>query len=162
MSDITIKIMTTDDETAGKGYVHWKSWHESYSGLVDAGYLDKEVTLEKCVGIARTNKENVLIAKEGERVVGFVAFGKYRGDLEGYGEIYAIYVLEEYKGRGVGHALMTSALERLSEYNKTALWVFKENAGAIAFYRKCGFEPDGAENTFTLGKPMEEIRMVRA
>ena len=35
-----IKKMETDDEIRGKAYVHWKSWHEAYPGLVDQGDLD--------------------------------------------------------------------------------------------------------------------------
>lgn len=34
-----IKPMQTDDEIDGKGYVHYKSWQETYAGLIDAEYL---------------------------------------------------------------------------------------------------------------------------
>lgn len=33
--NITVKAMETDAEIRGKAYVHWKSWHEAYKGLVD-------------------------------------------------------------------------------------------------------------------------------
>ena len=42
-----IKPMLTDDEIEGKGYVHYKSWQETYAGLIDAAYL-KRMTEEKC------------------------------------------------------------------------------------------------------------------
>ena len=32
--------METGEEMDGKGYVHYKSWHETYEGLVDPGYLE--------------------------------------------------------------------------------------------------------------------------
>ena len=35
-----IKPMQTADEIDGKGYVHYKSWHETYAGLIDAEYLN--------------------------------------------------------------------------------------------------------------------------
>ncbi len=38
--DIEIKKMETDEEKRGKAFVHWKSWHEAYPGLVDQGYLE--------------------------------------------------------------------------------------------------------------------------
>ena len=44
---IVIKKMESDDEIKGKAYVHWKSWQEAYSGIVDQRYLDS-LTLEKC------------------------------------------------------------------------------------------------------------------
>ena len=45
--NIVIKKMESDDEIRGKAYVHWKSWQEAYSGIVDQRYLDS-LTLEKC------------------------------------------------------------------------------------------------------------------
>ncbi len=46
MSGYTIKKMESIEEIVGKGYVHYKSWHETYTGLVDAGYMER-ITLEK-------------------------------------------------------------------------------------------------------------------
>ncbi|MCI5773637.1 MAG: hypothetical protein MR210_03640 [Erysipelotrichaceae bacterium] len=42
-----IKPMNIVDEVDGKGYVHYKSWQETYKGLVDSEYL-KNLTEEKC------------------------------------------------------------------------------------------------------------------
>ena len=47
LMNIVIKKMESDDEIKGKAYVHWKSWQEAYSGIVDQRYLDS-LTLEKC------------------------------------------------------------------------------------------------------------------
>ena len=161
MNDIKIVPMTTENEIKGKAYVHYKSWHESYSDIVDADYLNNKVTLEKCEAMAQKFPENTLVAKLDGRVVGFAAYGKYRGDdLSDCGEIYAIYVLEEYQKRKIGYALMTASLGRLMEYDKVALWVFKDNAKAIDFYEKVGFRPDGKENVFSLGTELTEIRMI--
>ena len=74
---ITIKKMETDDEIRGKAFVHWKSWQEAYPGLVDQAYLDK-LTLEKCEEMAYRWPGNLLVAKDHERVVGFVGFGVLR------------------------------------------------------------------------------------
>ena len=49
--DIIVKKMMSDSEIRGKAYVHWKSWHEAYPGLVAQSYLDK-LTLKKCEAIA--------------------------------------------------------------------------------------------------------------
>ena len=93
---ITVKKMETDDEIKGKAYVHWKSWQEAYPGLVDQEYLN-QLTLEKCETIANKWTENILVAKDEEKVVGFVGYGKYRNEeLENTGEIFAIYVLKDY------------------------------------------------------------------
>lgn len=157
---ITVKPMQTEDEIKGKGYVHWKAWHEAYPGLVDQNYLDK-MTLEKCMGAAaRRYTDNTLVAKDGERVIGFAVYGACRdNDLPDAGEVYAIYVLAEYYGSGAGKMLMDSALKALGT-PRVAVWVLKGNERAIRFYQKCGFRFDGHENTLNLGSPAAELRMI--
>ena len=66
-----IKPMQTVDEIDGKGYVHYKSWQETYVGLIDAEYL-KNMTEEKCKAIAHKWTDNILVAKDGDKVIGFV------------------------------------------------------------------------------------------
>ena len=41
MREISIVPMTTEEDIKGKAYVHWRSWHESYTGLVDPSYMEK-------------------------------------------------------------------------------------------------------------------------
>ena len=155
--DIFIKPMETDDEIRGKAFVHWKSWQESYRGIVDDGYLDR-MTLAQTEEKAFRWRDNILVAKDGERVVGFVGYGPASGE-EGTGEIFALYVLEEYQRRGIGYALMREALSRLEGCRVVVLWALKENDKAIRFYERVGFLPDGGEKEITLGAPVKGIRM---
>ena len=158
--EITIKKMETPAEFEGKGYVHWKALREAYAGMLDQAYLDRQ-TMEKCVKMAYQWPDNVLVAKDGDKVIGFVGYGSCRDeDLPGTGEVIALYVLSEYYGKQVGHALMQAALEKLSGYGKIALWVLKGNDRAIRFYEKCGFRFDGTEKPIKLGKEVIERRMV--
>ena len=83
-----------------------------------------------------------------------------RHDLKNAGEVYAIYILKEYCGQGVGQALMNHSLEAMREYEKAAVWVLEENQRAIHFYRKCGFREDGMKKVLNLGTPVSEIRMM--
>ena len=157
---ITIKKMESDDEIKGKAYVHWKAWQEAYPGLVDQRYLDEQ-TLEKYEAKAYRWLDNIIVAKDGDRVVGFVGYGKYRNDeLKNTGEIYAIYILAEYYGQGVGYGLMQAGLSQVEAYPQIAVWVLKENKRAIRFYERCGFHADGREETLQLGSPVTEIRMI--
>ena len=157
---IRIKPMETEEEMSGKAYVHWKSWHEAYTGLIPDSYLEK-VTREKCEQTARRWPDNLLLALDGDRVVGFAGYGSYRDEtLPDTGEVFALYILREYYGSGVGRALMETALDKLGRFPSVALWVLKDNGRAIRFYEKCGFRPDGTEQTITLGKELTEIRMI--
>ena len=141
---IEIKKMETDDEIRGKAYVHWKSWHETYPGLVSETYL-KGLSLEAVEERAFLWRDNILVAKDGERVVGFIGFGEAGDALPETAEIFALYVLRAYCGQGVGTRLMDAALERLKQYPRICLWVLKENKRAIRFYETRGFRPDGEE-----------------
>ncbi|MBQ8512409.1 MAG: GNAT family N-acetyltransferase [Clostridia bacterium] len=160
MENIVIKPMESDSETDGKGRVHYRSWQETYRGLVDDGYL-AAMTEEKCIAIARRWRDNILVAKDGERVVGFAGFGAYRDDtLPDSGEVYAIYLLEEYQGRKIGYRLMREAVEKLKVYDRIALWVLEGNEKAIRFYERFGFHFDGVSAEINLGSPARELRMI--
>jgi RimJ/RimL family protein N-acetyltransferase len=62
----------------------------------------------------------------------------------GFGEI-GMAVARSSRGRGVGAALMTAAIEwaRAEGLHKLSLSVFAHNAAAIALYRKCTFVEEG-------------------
>ena len=152
--DILIKPMETEDEIRGKAYVHWKSWQESYRGIVDDGYLAR-MTLAQTEEKAFRWRDNILVAKDGGR---FVGYGPASGE-EGVGEVFALYVLEEYQRRGIGYALMREALSLLKGCRVVYLWAFKENAKAIRFYEHVGFRQDGTEKELVLGSPVKGIRM---
>ena len=156
-----IKPMESEEEIRGKAYVHWKSWQESYQGIVDPAYLSR-LTLEKCEEMAFRFPENILVAKDGERVVGFSAAGAYRspdGSDAEEGEVYALYVLRDYQKKAIGRALMQESLARLSQCGVVHIWVLKENRQAIDFYRRVGFQPDGEEKELILGTAVTCIRM---
>lgn len=156
-----IKPMETEAEARGKAYVHWKSWQESYAGIVDPGYLSR-LTLEKCEAMAFRYPENTWVAMDGERVVGFTAAGAYRGADDGEtdeGEVYAIYVLQEFQKQGIGYALMRHSLSVLQGCRRIYVWVLRENQKGISFYERVGFRADGAEKELVLGSPVKVIRM---
>ena len=155
---IIIRKMETDAEIRSKAFVHWRCWHEAYAGIVSPAYLNK-LTLEKCEELAFRWRDNLLVAKEGERVVGFVGYGDRCEEAPDTGEIFALYVLPEYRGTGVGQRLMRAGMEKLAAYPRIALWVLKGNARAIRFYEKNGFRADGEEKELA-SLNASEIRMV--
>jgi RimJ/RimL family protein N-acetyltransferase len=62
----------------------------------------------------------------------------------GYGEL-GMAITREWRGRGVGSALMVAAIEWARErgLHKLSLGVWPHNAAAIALYRKFGFVEEG-------------------
>jgi RimJ/RimL family protein N-acetyltransferase len=90
---------------------------------------------------ARTTLDGAFVAVAEGEVVG--ALNVYPSAF-GYGEI-GMYVAREWRGRGVGTALMEAATAwALAQgLHKLTLSVFPHNAAAIALYRKCGFVEEG-------------------
>jgi RimJ/RimL family protein N-acetyltransferase len=62
----------------------------------------------------------------------------------GYGEI-GMMVARDWRGRGVGSALVASAIEWGREHglHKLTLSVFPHNQAAVALYRKFNFKEEG-------------------
>ncbi|MGP4115505.1 GNAT family N-acetyltransferase [Streptomyces sp. 4N509B] len=80
---------------------------------------------------------------------------------EPWGEVYALYVLPGFLGRGVGRSLMGRALDALAAAGRprARLWVLRDNAPARRFYERAGFRADGAENVITMaGAGVPEVR----
>jgi putative acetyltransferase len=79
-----------------------------------------------------------------------VAGGELLGSIHiarsnhGYGEL-GMAIVREWRGRGVGSALMVAAIEWAREQglHKLSLGVWPHNAAAIALYRKFGFVEEG-------------------
>lgn len=155
-----VKPMETAEEMDGKGYVHYKSWQETYRGLMEGSYLEG-VTLERCQAMARKWTDNILVAKDGDKVIGFAAYGSCRDEgASDFGEVFAIYVLAEFHRQRVGYELMNAAFEKLKEYKEIVVWVLKGNDKAIKFYERYGFRFDGMEKEVMLGGRNVELRMV--
>ncbi len=145
-----------------KGFVHYHSWNETYTGLIDQSFLDSR-SLEKCIESARNHPENNYVAVVDDHIVGFSCYLKARDeDLKDAGEIMAIYILKDYYGLGIGKKLMAVCYKELSQYNKIILWVLKTNKNAIDFYEHIGFVQDGKEKEVKIneGVKLVEIRMV--
>ena len=156
---IVIKTMETPEEIEGKSLVHWQTWREAYDDLLPADFQET-MTLEKCRFFSQKYPENTLIAMDGKKVVGFISYGNFRDKTIQAGEIFALYVLKDYYGKGVSKQLMHAAFVALDQFSEICLWVLKDNKRAIAFYQKMGFTFDGQEQILKLGKPVKELRMI--
>jgi GNAT superfamily N-acetyltransferase len=131
------------------------SWRETYSGLIDQETLDAmtdEEYIAKWQRILRPENELNgfrFVAEIGSTMVGYVGAGLSRAKALGYdGELYALYLLKKYHGKGIGKALFLQAVREFKAWNMKSfhLYVLKANKVGRSFYDK--FAPDevsGAE-----------------
>jgi ribosomal protein S18 acetylase RimI-like enzyme len=142
MNDFIIRKATINDSN-GKGYVHYKSWIETYTGLFPDEVMEK-ITLERSVRLAKEHPENTYVAIVDHKIVGFACYLESRdADLKNAGEIMAIYILNDFKNMGIGKALMEACYKELSNFNIIAVWVLESNKKAIGFYESEVFKKDG-------------------
>jgi ribosomal protein S18 acetylase RimI-like enzyme len=108
---------------------------------------------------------DVLVAQRpGEiQVVGFVCV-RTSADKDAdptVGEIDACYVLPSAWGTGVGHNLLSAAIDHLSRagFTEATLWTEQRNERALRFYRRAAWAPDGTKRRHTFhGAELLEIR----
>ena len=159
---ISIRPMRPED-AAGKALVHYRSWLETYPGLMPAEYLNGR-SLDKCEELARRFPENTLVALDGAQVVGFACYAlKARAfvSLRPASELAALYVLKDWQGQGVGSALLSRCLALLPE-RRVALFVLQGNENAVRFYESRGFAFTGHSLTQPVpGGSLTELEMVR-
>jgi ribosomal protein S18 acetylase RimI-like enzyme len=153
--------------------VHVRSWQGAYQGLMPQEHLDQLDVAQRAQrwsrGLTSADpfRDATLVTVTGEQVIGFASVGAARdpdADPGDTGEVYAIYLLPEAWGQGLGRDLMTAALARLADlgYQVATLWVLEGNARARRFYEAAGFTTDGAEQTDdTRGFPVPEVRYRR-
>ena len=152
---VTVREATPEDARA-IAEVHVRSWQTAYRGELPDDYLDGLSVDERASGWTGRLAEPPLgvetfVAEDGGRVIGFTGFGPTRdGDAPaGTGEVYTLYLLPGWVGRGVGRELFACANDRLRElgYPRATLWVLATNERSRRFYEQAGWTFDGTEST---------------
>lgn len=91
--------------------------------------------------LAESGSDSFLVAIEENKIVGYVSALVHGKDAH----IASIAVLEDYRRRGIGRALVSELLKslRLRRIRTVSLEVRKSNAPAVRFYEILGFERIG-------------------
>lgn len=141
--------------------LHLEVWEAGYAAL-----LPEQVFVERRTGRAERierwrrivveSPATTTVADDGDRLLGFVSVGPSRDkDLADLPELWALYVDADAWRGGIGTALLSHCLPA----GPALLWVLDGNERAIRFYRRHGFEFDGA---IQQDDGMTEHRMVRS
>lgn len=117
---------------------------------------------------ARHPGQLVVVAEAGGRVVGAVDFEARRQRRLSHSGAFAIAVEREWRGRGVGRALLETLLawaQAHPELERVELAVFGNNERALKLYRSLGFLEEGRRlDGIKLGpgKYVDDVLMARS
>ncbi|OQR56115.1 GNAT family N-acetyltransferase [Bacillus sp. CDB3] len=162
MMEIHIRLATKED-IGEIAKVHVGSWKTTYKEIFSNEILDN-ITYEQ-----REKLWKSIFQKEDEHQYRFVAEtlnGKIIGFIDGGvertgtyncdGELYAIYILQEYQGMKIGKRLFQALLSNCKKDNMQSLlvWVVANNPSK-KFYEK--YNPEKIDTKFLEGLNVEEI-----
>jgi len=139
-------------------------WQSAYKGIFSEEIInnmpsEKEQHIErykKCL-TDQGNIEYYSVVLSEKMMIGSLVIDRINS------EIWAIYLLEQFWGKGYGKKIMDFAVNELKceKTKEIYLWVFEKNHRARRFYEKYGFRADGAQKeSGRYGIPLVELRYV--
>lgn len=155
-----------EGDAEGLAYVHITAWQTAYREILPASYLDALTPASRTERwqerLARQSEaEFTFVAEattsagdEERKLVGFVAGGPERDGTIGYDhEIWGVYLLQEWRGCGIGRRLVAAAAAwvRARGGRSLLLWVLKDNWRARAFYEALDGQLLPGEKAITIG-----------
>lgn len=154
-----------EDESAAIARVHDACWRDIYTGMVPDVVIDgsRLADRERMWNVLLTlpaDERCAVVAEDGGRIVGCAWGGpEESGDPVYRAELLGLYLLRDYRGRGLGRALLGAAVGalRAQGYPNLFLWALADNTAARGFYRALGGallrERDGDMH----GSPIREV-----
>ena len=150
--------------------LHFRSWVATYGPLVASGDAAALTLTERVEHWERLLRERptdrgALVAERERRVVGLVEWEIGPSGDRSIGEVHAIHVAADERGRGVGTVLLVAAVEAMRSLGcrRAVLWVLDANSAARRFYERHGWVWDGTTVARPLGgfahfPPVIEVR----
>ena len=124
-------------------FVQLESWKSTYAGIVSETYLaslNVGTSAQKWREWLGAGNFSMFVAESSAGVIGFASGGILRDAILGYdAELYAIYLLREHQGRGVGRLLVHALVDslRAEGFGSMVAWVLEKNP-AVSFYMHLG------------------------
>jgi ribosomal protein S18 acetylase RimI-like enzyme len=140
---VRVRRAVVDDAEAIER-VRTDTWRDAYRGLMPDTLLDGlgyDATRRRALMAALPRHQFALVAEDDGAVVGFCLGGRSRTPDDPFrGEVYAIYVLPQHHGRGIGRALLQAGAKELIDrgFPSMMVWVLRENAPSRYFYERMG------------------------
>lgn len=138
------KAVLTDAK--GMAKVNVDSWRTTYQGIVSFSFLEDMSYEVREEAFKRTleNSQNIVFVAENENdsIIGYIVGGenRYQERFSNYqGELFAIYLLEDYHKKGIGKLLVREFRRDLRKngIENMMVQVLKDNPSR-SFYEKLG------------------------
>jgi ribosomal protein S18 acetylase RimI-like enzyme len=115
-----------------------------YLAFLGAPPLEK---VRKFVHAQREQRLPQFVALVDGQVVGWCDISSLNRPLFAHSGVLGIGILAEYRGCGIGEALLRATLDeaKVRGLTRVELTVREKNVGAAALYRKLGFEVEGVK-----------------
>lgn len=150
-------------DAPGIARVDVDSWRSTYVGLLPddllSSYDYSERERARRISIADESTITFVAEQKTDGIVGFLSGGPARMDDMPYvGELYAIYLLEQYQRQGIGRRLVTQLCAWLLTQDLTSMytWVLNENPSR-RFYESLGGIEIKSETTTLRGSEVVEV-----
>lgn len=168
MSDTGVRTARLNDVPA-VATVQAAVWRDSYGSLVDAEVRDAftrasfEPAWRESLRTPPSPLHRLLVATEGDAVVGFAAIGPDEQDTS-VGEIYALGIEPSHRRLGNGSRLLNAAVDtlRAGDFESVTTWVLSDDEAVRAFLTAAGLQPDGAWRDRVVaadGRTAREVRL---
>lgn len=156
------------DDAGSIARVHVTTWRAAYAGVVPDAYLVGMTEIgqmrfwRRLLGRPQA-EETILLAEiqgaGGPEVVGFGSCGRSRPyGLPYRGEVFTLYVEDDWQGRGIGRALIRALFADLvaQDHGDALIWVLSANPARF-FYEAVGGSPVAERQETFAGALLDEI-----
>lgn len=132
------------EDCSGIARVQVESNRTTYRGIMPDDYLDGLSVEDKTSSwmkrlFGEKNDQTALVAMVDKVIVGFICGSTVQTDPDYQREIHALYILEQFQGRGIGRELMTQQVTHYlsQDIQSMMLWTLYDNKSKH-FYEKLG------------------------
>jgi len=159
---ITVRPARPDD-AYDIAAVHVAGWQSAYPGIVPDRSLVDMSTVRQAASYASMIRHDggVFVAVAGDEIVGFTSVGRHRHAGLADGEIYTLYVLDDWREAGIGRQLMQTGVRRLlaEGCRSVFLWVLSDNPSRW-FYQHLGGRAVAVGNTPVGGQAVAQTAYI--
>ncbi len=162
MSRFNIRPAVFEDALA-IATVQYHGWQQTYRGIISNAYLEA-MTIEKGVENWKRNLQHPkggihVMVNDENKVIAFSGAGRCRTqEFNCDAELYALYLLKEYQGLGLGKKLFLFEVQELivAGYKSFFVYLLAQNP-SVCFYRSLKPDLERPLQTTIAGLEYEEL-----